>query len=690
MSSNIRVAQCAAAAVLALALGQARAEGAFEDVISELSFSFGGFVRAESAIRTTSMENPNNQGGNVTNGRSFQRTAYLPPNAIPAYLNGVTGGVLPALGVNLPQTGTWTSVPVGVLGYRDTEPFTRDSLVQTNENWTNYSVLRGETEFGVRYGSKLSLVGRLRGVYDPGMYDEFDAQSVANLQGGISGGDPRLYHGKPNYFDYIVEGGDKPNPLEWTGRNYQIYFPALVAEYSDGPLVVRAGNQQIAWGQSIFFRVFDVPNGLDLRRHLILDRALEEFSDKRVPMLSVRSTYQINDSILADAYVGKFQPSIFGNPNTGYNVIPAQFTVHDMFTEGGYDDELSYGLRLKGDYGTWGWQAMAVRRWNPDGVFRWTESGVTKPLPGGNNPLTGELGSLVNFLYETGSPGRAECGETTAEALAHTAFEVAPAGVYNAEEWFDYAGQVRLNGITGLNAAIDEFPCAQALFASSVNTYDEAYNELNTFFMGAGGSLRGHIAREYFQEDVFGLGVSYVTESDSSEFLNQLIFNLEVQYTPERTFTNTSLSRNYIKQDEFMVSLVADKWHRFFNEFPGTYIVMQALHKNRSDLVGRHLSGYGGDEKNIADGVKGGANYLVFGFLQPWPNKLYELEFAALYDINGGLFVQPGLRWNPGKGVTVEGFYNYIDGNLYGKPNDNLVSTLDFAEEFTLRLSYQF
>ena len=84
-------------------------------------------------------------------------------------------------------------------------------------------------------------------------------------------------------------GGEHSNPLEWTGENYQIYLPAAILNYHDGGLNVRIGNQQIAWGQALFLRTFDVPNGLDLRRHLILDRGLEEYSDKRVPMLSIRS-----------------------------------------------------------------------------------------------------------------------------------------------------------------------------------------------------------------------------------------------------------------------------------------------------------------------------------------------------------------------------------------------------------------
>ncbi|HSW12117.1 MAG TPA: DUF1302 family protein [Solimonas sp.] len=661
--------------------------GLLDSLLGSVSFSIGGFIRQETAVSTVSADNPNNQGGNVFQDRTVSRQTYLPPALQPVLNSGIVQQLLPAS-----QIGQWGGV---ALPYADTVK--RSDFVESTSNDFNYVVMRAETELSVKFGEKLDLIGRVRALYQPRVYDEFDAASVDGLQGGISGGDPRLYHGKPNYFEYIVEGGGKPNPLEWTGDEYQVYLPALVLDYHSGGLNLRVGNQSIAWGQSIFLRVFDTPNGLDLRRHLILDRGLEEFSDERVPMLSARIGYQLTDNILMDGYVGKFQPSIFGNPNTPYNVIPAQFTVHDLYEEGGFDKKIVGGIRFKGDYGTWGWQAAYVNRYNPDGAFRWTESGVNKPLQGG----VGSLASLVNTAYNVKLPtSNALCQANydpalcrrygdIGEALSHTPFEAAPAGVYSADEWFHYAAQVRLHGITGLNAAVNDFEASQDVYATPVDTYDQAAAELNTFFLGAGGSLRGHIAREYFHEDVFMLGGSYVSESDN-DFLNELIFNLEAQYIPERTFTDISLGKNFHKTDEYQVSLVVDKWHRFFNDFPGTYIVFEALTKNRSDLVGRLLDGYGGSEQKVAPGKGGNANYLVFGFLQPWPNKLYELEFATLYDPAGGILVQPGLRWHPGNGVTVEGFYNYINGEMYGNPNDNLLSTLDFAEEFTLRLSWQF
>lgn len=661
-------------------------------VMDNVNFSFGGFIRGEVATRTTSLENPNNQYGNVFNDVTVERQAFLPPKLA---LNAINWGDVP-IGVNLGGLPVLGQIVPNV-GFSD--ELRRGDFVPSMSNDFNYTLLRAEGELGIRFGRKFRIIGRLRALYHPDdVIDGFDATTVNAFQGGIVGGDPRLYHGDaPNYFEYIVDGGDKPLPLEWTGSNYQVYFPALLAEYTGNGLTVRVGNQQIAWGQSIFFRVFDVPNGLDLRRHLILDRALEEFSDKRTPQLSARVTYQLTNEILVDAYAGQFTPTIFGNPNTPYNVIPAQFTVYDQYVNGGYDDEINYGLRLKGDYGQWGWQAAAVRRFGPEGTFAWTKTGVAKPL-------FGPLGNLVNTTYNA----RPACPDGTegyqllcrnfadsAEALANAPFIAEPGGVYSANEWFNYAAQVRLDGVLGLNAAITEFDGSQDIFASEVENYEQAFAQLNTFFIGSGGSLRGFISRDYHVENVFMLGGSYVNESDN-DFLNQLIFNLEVQYTPERHFTNISLSRHRIVQDEYTVSLVVDKWHRFFDEFPGTYIVFQALTKNRSDLVGRHLSGYGG--KEIVDGdaqrstkpLGRNATYLVAGFLQPFPNKIWEIEFAGLLDPEGGLFAQPGVRWNPGKGLTVEGFYNYINGELWGNPSNNLVSTLDFAEEFTLRVTYQF
>ena len=670
----------------ALFAASAQADGFF----SNFDLAVGGFLRVEGTYSTSSYDNPNNQLSNIFNGREIERQAFVPPTLLQevAVDLPIVGPIVDLLPIDRPVVDSWTTLPLPALVATDANsPGLRgvDSAAGEGtpfpriDNDINYAILRGEVEFGLRYGQNWSLIGRLRGIFDPAVYDEFDAQSVAGLRRGIFGGDPALYRGKPNYFEYRVEGDSSPNPLEWTGDDYQVYFPALFLQYNSGPVNLRIGNQQIAWGQALFFRVLDVPNGLDLRRHSLLDYAQEEFSDKRVPSLGIRLGYQITDAVLADAFIQKFQPTVLGNPNTQYNIIPTQFTVHDLYKEGDYDDELSYGLRLKGNHGQWGWQAIAVERFNPDGTFRWTKSNVATPLP---NELT-TTGQYVNTTL-------ALQGLDSGELLAQTAFEVAPGGVYSANEWFNYAAQVRLNGITGLNASIEEFPATTELYASTVETFEEATNQLNTFFIAAGGSLRGHIAREYHREQVYGLGGSYVTEGEPGSLLDQLIINLEVSYTPDRTFTNTSLSRNYIVEDAWIGALVMEKYHRFTPAFPATYFVLQYMYRDTDDLFGRHLSGYGGSETKVADGISE-AHYVALAFQQPFPQDVYRIGFATLYDPRGSILVQPGIKYKPSREWTFEAFYTYLDGDLNGaNPNDTLLSTVDFADEVTVRIAYQF
>jgi hypothetical protein len=348
---------------------------------------------------------------------------------------------------------------------------------------------------------------------------------------------------------------------------------------------------------------------------------------------------------------------------------------------------------------------MAINRYNPDGVFRWTESGVNKTL----NDLPGSFGASANALYNAKTPysGTGPCNPTTCrlyndigEAMSHTAFEASPGGVYSAAEWFNYAAQVRLDSVDGLNAVINEFPAAFDVYASPVGTDPksncvdmtcEAYNELNTFFIAGGGSLRGHIAREYFQEQVYALGASYVTEGEPGGILDQLIINLEHSLTVGRRFTATSLSRDYPKMNANITALVMEKYYRFTQAFPATYFVFQYMHRDKDDLFGRLLSGYGGTQEHQATGVSGGANYYVLAFQQPFPQDIYRVGFALLYDPRGSILIQPGIRWKITGAWQLDAFHTYIDGAIgHANPNSTLLSTIDFADETTLRLSYQF
>lgn len=623
------------------ASAQDSADGGF---FSGFNYTFSGFARVETAIKTTNAENPFNQSGNLFNGKPVDRCGGVPPGA--ACLT--------------PDVATRTG--------------------QTSNNEFNLQQLRTHLDLQVSFTPSLSGRMLLRGIYDLGEYDNFNPDKVG------SDADGYLY-GKPNFFEYDrYNKGGCQNRLEVCGRRYMADLPNLTLDYQEGPLLVRVGNQQIAWGQALFFRVLDVPNGLDLRRHLFLDYTPEEYADERISSPGIRASYQITNEWEADSFVQLFQPTIYPNPNTPYNAIASQFTVHDLYSD--VNDKLNYGLRLRGRVGDVGLQFVYANRLNPDGVFRWTESGVNRGLPGAlPNVVPGVTDTLAQALGLVLDPLGGI--PATGAILAQTPFEVDPTGVVSATEWFTYAGMARLDALNGLNASISEFPATALLLAQPVDSDAAAMRELDLFFQLSGG-LRGHIAREYKRENNIGLGASYVFEAEPGSLLDQLIVNVEAMYTPDRQYTSPSLSRDFIKRDELVTALVAEKYQRFSESFPATYLVFQWMHRTESDLFGRLLDGMNGDAMHHAEGYQGGWDGLVFAFQQPFPNLVYRIDGAVLYDTRGGVLTQLGLRWKPSGPFTAEIYYTYLNGGLSGNSNDNVISTISHADEVGVRLGYQF
>jgi len=585
-----------------------------------------GFIRYEGAVNTASKQDVFNQSGNVFNGVPVQRTSVL-----------------------------------------GTDTVTRP--IPSSNDHINLNAVRGELDVEKRFTANLAGRMKLRAYFYLDHYSEFDPNqtglnptTVTQPQYGILS----VFHptgtssawgnqyGKPDYFHVQgLVGGSRGSMLEFTNNDYMVDFPALYLDYNKGPLWLRLGNQTIAWGEAIFFRVLDIPNGLDLRRHSALDFASEEFSDKRVPAPGLRGSYRFSDALELEGFAQKFSPTVYSNPNTPYNAIASQFTIHDMYNDG-WDNKWNAGTRVRGQFGDLGLQGIFVSRYNPDGVYRWTQ--CTGP----------------NCIRDgAGVP---------------TAYESDPSGVYSANEWFTYAGFARLNAITGLNASINEFPAAQHLGAVPVSTVAQAYGELNYFFQALG-PLRGHLAREYKHENVVGLGANYVTSGAPNGPLDQLIIRLEASYTPNRVYTSPSLSGYYEQHSEWISALVLEKYQRFVQSFPATYMVFQWMHRSETDLFGRLTSGMGGDVHQAAPGYGGGSNQVAFAMQQPFPSLVWRFDMAILHDLKGGILWQPAVRWKPNKGFTVEAFYNYIEG---GGKNDNVLQTFDNVREISLRAGYQF
>lgn len=544
-------------------------------------------------------------------------------------------------------------------------PIASDTVVRaphSHDSDLNLQLFRGEVDSVTHFNSDFSLVAKVRAVFDPGWYNEFSPGAVdSHAVGGL--------YGSPNYFRYDVRGLSRPNPLEWAGQHYMVDFPSLFAEYNHGAFDLRVGNQQIAWGQALFFRVLDVPDGLDYRRHSILDYDPEEYSDKRVPALGVRASYQFENSWLIDGYVQKFQPTIQGNPNTPYNQIPSQFTVVDNYAK--YNDKLDFGFRVKGEIGDVGVQGIYAHRYNPDGVYRWTQSGINRDIPG--LPGSGQL-------------------------LACTPFEVDPTGVASAAEWNDYAAKARLNGLGGFNKAVSDFSCSGALDAVPAPNLAVEKAELDQFFqLGGGlltgksaGGLRGWIERDYKVENNYGGGLSYTLSGKPGSLTDQLIVNWEVLYTPDRTFTSPDLGQGFLRTKEWTSDLTFEKYQRFFDSFPATYLVAEFMYKSKSDLFGRYIGGQNGTPDSPATGYGGGFKAVALALQQPFPNLIWRADFSLLYDLQGGVLVQPAIRWKPNGKFDAEVFYNYANGHLGGNPNSNIIGGINYVRELAVRLTYQF
>ncbi|MDN5939236.1 MAG: hypothetical protein L0H83_11315, partial [Salinisphaera sp.] len=178
--------------------------------------------------------------------------------------------------------------------------------------------------------------------------------------------------------------------------------------------------------------------------------------------------------------------------------------------------------------------------------------------------------------------------------------------------------------------------------------------------------------------------------------------DIEAKYTPDRYFTPidlTPVDDDILVSDEYEAGMVGQTFYRWSATFPSAFLIFQYLYRSDSDIFGRNLDGFGGDFDNhgntpadaadqIPDGI-GSFNALVFAFQQPFPSRIWRIDFSSLLDVQGGLLTQLGLRYTPNGTWTFQIFATMID-TIYGMETENALSTIEFADEITTRISYQF
>lgn len=150
----------------------------------------------------------------------------------------------------------------------------------------------------------------------------------------------------------------------------------VYADISVGNLWVRAGKQQIVWGESDGFRLLDVFNPLDLTQRLFLYNQLwEQFGDIRIPVWALRATYAIpNRKIDGLAIEGVFNPgdtvpTMMAAHGAPYNLVPSVprfVTVREEDRRG----DMSGGGRVLGKIGNIAFTLNYLYTYNQDGILR--------------------------------------------------------------------------------------------------------------------------------------------------------------------------------------------------------------------------------------------------------------------------------------------------------------------------------
>lgn len=644
--------------------------------ISALAFDYSvsGFIRQEMAYKLNNNENQNITGGNRYNGETYV----------------TKGDLLPIPGVAAPGV----SIPVGtpISGRRD---------LSTDNDW-NVFATKGELDINFNFTNNLTGFVKFRGYYQPDVFNEVDDSAFVDGEGG-----------QPNHFR-MDNHGKEATYLSVSDDNFMLDIPSLYLDYSKGPLWVRIGNQQIAWGEALFFRVADVPNGLDYRRHVIFDFGAEEYADERLSAPGIRASYQVNQNWEVEVFAQMFQPTILPPNYTPYNLIQPGFNMNyrDGFDK--VDDQINGGIRVQGQSlgkeGNWGVQFFAVARHNPDPIFSLEPGGVNNlAYPVLPDQATGQLLDFSSqpFIYEPGNL----------------------AGVASPDEWFYVSGLAGTDGLDLINGLIHDYPWIKSfaelglgmvpnadgdylttitdgghntlggadpdgidgidfleLFwaAGALGSSTNPVDNLEAILGGVG--LSGKMRVRYASENIFGIGVNHIFYAEPDSWLDQLVVRFEMSYTPDKKYTY-NLRNSYQEHDEVLASLVFEKYHRFSDSFPATFLIFEYMYRKESDLLGRHLNGLGGNLTRRPGGGEDSRGWhgLVLAFQQPFPNLTWRVDASLLYDMEGGFFFQPAVRYKPNSEWSLEAFVNIIDGG-----NDTALGPFDWSDDFTVRLTYQF
>ena len=155
---------------------------------------------------------------------------------------------------------------------------------------------------------------------------------------------------------------------------------------------------------------------------------------------------------------------------------------------------------------------------------------------------------------------------------------------------------------------------------------------------------RGYLFRDYDEEVILSASMKYVFQGEPDSFTDQLILGVEATYTKDRNFTHR-LTQEKIVEDEYSTVVSLEKYPSFHPSSRRLIWLLSGC-TSRSDMFGRHLSGNGSDS-NVG-GVPPAmiSSMLLIRRTAAIPS-LIRADLSILYDLEGGILAQPGVKWRP-------------------------------------------
>lgn len=426
-------------------------------------------------------------------------------------------------------------------------------------------------------------------------------------------------------------------------HEYVIDAKELYLDLRKGPLKLRLGKQQIAWGTALFLRSLDAVNSLDLTRHGIFDIIGNEYADERIAIWTALGTYQLPkvidgvENTSVTAFVSPdFVPFILPAAGSAYNVLPSQVLLEDA-------DEIARA-RHKLVYG---------------GVLAATILGIDLTA---NFVATPQTLGVFSFAPATGP-----------NAIPGSPFIVNPERGFNSLPDFLFAAERARLSVPDVVGTLISPPFAVPLELLA----DPA--ALDAFLRGT--PVTAVATRMFPREYIFGGSASYYVQPiytfPGAFLLNGNLFKVEGTYTPNKKFTSPGLSPTPKKAGELNFAVEMEKQIKWHPRQPSSYFVAEYWFKSRSDFFNRYLPAEGESFFHLVGvAVQQGV----------WGNRI-RIDNSIVMDITSGigLWYQPGVIYKPREYLELNLYYNTFEGD-----NEDIFGPIDSFDELFFKMTYKF